>query len=335
MHKNCKETSCKELALSLSDYCWHHITDKRSYIARIEEYKKDGKSMAGFCFKGLHAASIDFSGADLKGANLSNAHLKGANFSDANLSDATFIGSNISECEFIGAECSRANFMMANLSKSRFWHADLRDADFAESDMHEADLLNASLSGSNLYHANLKDIKFLTKENFAGRNKKEYVNEQGPKTARESYANLKQYFITAARFNDVSWASYNESRMELRRMWKDRDLLGILPFGLIGLLCGWGERPLRATVAALSIITTYGITYFTLRTITSSAVESYIPTLIDCIYYSTVTFTTLGYGDFVPKSDPLFRLLAGSEAFIGIFMMGLFVFALGRRYSTR
>jgi uncharacterized protein YjiS (DUF1127 family) len=225
--------------------------------------------------------------------------------------------------------------MMANLSKSRFWHADMKKADFAESDMQGADLLSASLAGSNMYHANLKDIKFLTKENFSGRKGgKEYVNEEGPKTARESYANLKQYFIAAARFNDVSWASYNESRMELRRMWKDKHI-SIVPFGLMGLLCGWGERPFRATVAALSIITLYALAYFALQAITPSFPGEYATSPADYLYYSTITFTTVGYGDFVPKANPFYKILAGTEAFVGIFMMGLFVFSLGRRYSTR
>ncbi|MCX5715606.1 MAG: pentapeptide repeat-containing protein [Candidatus Omnitrophica bacterium] len=335
MHKSCKELSCKETALSLSDYCWQHIPDKKAHVSRLKEDTKDKKSMKGFNLKGIHAHSIDLSRADLKGANLSNADFKGANFSDANLTDANLIGSDISECEFIGAECNRANFMMANLSKSRFWHADMKNADFAECNLQAADMLSASLAGSNLYHADLRDVKFLIKENFTGKGGKEYINEEGPKTARESYANLKQYFITAARFNDVSWASYNESRMELRRLWKEKRA-GVVPFLVMGLLCGWGERPLRATVSAFSIITGYASVFYFSKAIYPTFSQTYQPTFLDMIYYSTITFTTVGYGDFLPRLDnPVYKFLAGSEAFIGIFMMGLFVFSLGRRYSTR
>ncbi|GAI81392.1 unnamed protein product, partial [marine sediment metagenome] len=54
----------------------------------------------------------------------------------------------------------------------------------------------------------------------------------------------------------------------------------------------------------------------------------------DCIYFSTITFTTLGYGDFRPL-EGWGRILAGSEAFIGAFMMALFVYTFARRTGGR
>ncbi|WDP91980.1 MAG: hypothetical protein HUN04_20575 [Desulfobacter sp.] len=41
------------------------------------------------------------------------------------------------------------------------------------------------------------------------------------------------------------------------------------------------------------------------------------------IYFSTVTWTTLGYGDFQPHANS--RLFAGIEAFVGYTFMGLFI----------
>jgi len=54
----------------------------------------------------------------------------------------------------------------------------------------------------------------------------------------------------------------------------------------------------------------------------------------DSLYFSTITFTTLGYGDFRPL-EGLGRILAGSEAFIGAFMMALFVYTFARRTGGR
>jgi len=42
-----------------------------------------------------------------------------------------------------------------------------------------------------------------------------------------------------------------------------------------------------------------------------------------CLYYSVVTFTTLGYGDITPIG--LSRLVAAVEAFTGSFTIALFV----------
>ncbi|MDP7162721.1 MAG: potassium channel family protein [Phycisphaerae bacterium] len=58
----------------------------------------------------------------------------------------------------------------------------------------------------------------------------------------------------------------------------------------------------------------------------------YQPDIGICIYFSTVTFTTLGYGDFRPKPG-FFRLLAGTEAFLGVALMPLFIVDLARKYT--
>ncbi|MBN2287649.1 MAG: two pore domain potassium channel family protein [Tissierellales bacterium] len=45
-------------------------------------------------------------------------------------------------------------------------------------------------------------------------------------------------------------------------------------------------------------------------------------------YFSVVTFTTLGYGDFKPT--PLARLFAATEAILGYFSLGILLFLLFR-----
>ena len=54
----------------------------------------------------------------------------------------------------------------------------------------------------------------------------------------------------------------------------------------------------------------------------------------DSLYFSLITFTTLGYGDFRPL-EGLGRILAGSEAFLGAIMMALFVYTFARKTGGR
>lgn len=42
-------------------------------------------------------------------------------------------------------------------------------------------------------------------------------------------------------------------------------------------------------------------------------------TLPDCVYYSTVVYTTLGFGDLIPTDD--IRFLTGSEALLGLVLI--------------
>ena len=48
------------------------------------------------------------------------------------------------------------------------------------------------------------------------------------------------------------------------------------------------------------------------------------------LYFSAVTFTTLGYGDIQPAS-PVAQALASIESFLGALLMALLVFVLGRQ----
>jgi len=97
---------------------------------------------------------------------------------------------------------------------------------------------------------------------------------------------------------------------------------------------GYGEQPGKVIISAISIILIFaflfmgsGISNVGIEQITSN-------NFFDCIYFSTVTFTTLGYGDFRPL-EGIGRILTGSEAFVGAFMMALFVYTFARRTGGR
>jgi flavodoxin len=56
---------------------------------------------------------------------------------------------------------------------------------------------------------------------------------------------------------------------------------------------------------------------------------AFVPTLSESLYFSVVTFTTLGYGDYHPKQA--YQTIAISEAFIGAFILAFFVVVVSRR----
>jgi hypothetical protein len=93
---------------------------------------------------------------------------------------------------------------------------------------------------------------------------------------------------------------------------------------------GFGYRPLRVIGAAALIVLCYGFVYW----LTGGVVHNGAREPLDlwrAIYFSGVTFATVGYGDFIPA--PHARLLALTEGFLGVFSMGLFVAVLANRLS--
>jgi hypothetical protein len=91
---------------------------------------------------------------------------------------------------------------------------------------------------------------------------------------------------------------------------------------------GYGEKPLRVAFLSAAMVVSYALTY----SLTSALTE---PGFVSALYFSTVTFTTLGYGDVLPRASSGFRLLAASEAVLGVLMVGLFLFTLSRRSVGR
>lgn len=116
---------------------------------------------------------------------------------------------------------------------------------------------------------------------------------------------------------------------------------------------GYGEKPLKALKTTLILIILFAILYFYIgdiscKTISNNdsiinydlyfgkelfSLNNWIIALKDfgnCIYFSTVTFTTVGYGDITPTSG-ISKLLSGLEMFLGVTFIGAWTATLLRK----
>jgi len=337
---SCADSSCKEKAISLSRFCWKHTADKQQYAEKLKKFLDGGGSGEKFILKKVVLQGWELMKVNLRNADLSQADFKNTNLFHSDISNANLIGCNLEGSDLTGVNFTHSDLTQANLKKARLWHGDLSYSNIAEADLSEADLWKCPLYSARLWHTELKDIKSLTTQNFARPPRgflskiDEKIEERGILSAEESYRDLKKYFMENGRYKDASWASFKEKTMEKCWLKKNKNL-AYFPHALMGVLCGYGEKPNRVILSSLAIIVLYGITYYLLKAITTSYAALGDYSIGDCVYYSIITFTTLGYGDFIPKENVYYRLLAGSEAFIGAFMIGLFVFTLSRKYSAR
>jgi len=109
---------------------------------------------------------------------------------------------------------------------------------------------------------------------------------------------------------------------------------------IFDLLCGYGERPKRVIVFSFLVIIFCSLLFFTVgiefsgQPIIYQAGFSWSETLfnyLQCLYFSVVTFTTLGYGDYIPVG--LSRVASALEAFTGSFTIALFVVVFVRKLT--
>jgi hypothetical protein len=88
------------------------------------------------------------------------------------------------------------------------------------------------------------------------------------------------------------------------------------------ILWGYGERPARVVIVAILVIAAYAFAYASSFSKTKG--------IFDALYFSIITFTTVGYGDIAPDTGTI-KLLSASEALCGVFLMGMLIAGFSNR----
>lgn len=289
---------------------WHDPTiDKRDMILaeRLAELIKSDHCMEGaaLAFANLNDLnlvsrdpSIQYSlaKADLYHCSLRNAHLFNVNLSNANL---------------MKADCSGANFHFANLEKVNFLGTKLSNAKIEH--VHW---------GSTLYHESLAKQEVIN-----GNLDKAHVLFQ---QAEEIYRHLRKACENRGLFKPAGHFFIKE--MTMHRLQMPLFSFNRAASKAVDIFCGYGERPLRVVVLSIFLIILFSLIFWGLgienrgeiiEISLAGSIESNIISFFQALYFSVVTFTTLGYGDLVPIG--LSRLFAAIEAFLGSFTIALFV----------
>jgi uncharacterized protein YjbI with pentapeptide repeats len=270
------------------------------YITTIEPDKKELKTV----FEGL-------------------ANFQGVVFKDDPIFDGAIFKSNVVSSGASFPTRSRLFLKVINGNKL------LLDGSLLENIFLELDLgENVMVS---LNDVTLRNSKIERKEIF-----NRILQEQEKKfsEAKNIYLHLKNNFHSIGRYEDESWAFKKEKDMERKSYFHFKSLHKWLWSCFLNAIYGYGEKPGRVIVSAILVILLFA-SLFMIFGISNVGIEfNTSNNFLDCMYFSTITFTTLGYGDFRPL-EGWGRILAGSEAFIGAFMMALFVYTFARRTGGR
>jgi len=245
--------------------------------------------------------------------------MDGVHLVEADLSDLT-----LSLRNFRSSDLTRADFGNVRLSRIGFDGSILDGANFEDAILEKVDMRRVRSMKHIRLHGVIFNEVFMPGMDIVGRQcAYDGTEHHDLKKAESVYRNLKGTYKNQGD-HDTSGVFY-EREMDMRRLRAG----GFERFWLsaLWLTCGYGERPWRAVVTSMVIVLGYALFFMGLSL---SGPDGPIGAdFMQCGYFSTVTFTTLGYGDIIPLG--LARYVAATEAFLGAWMMALFVFVFCRR----
>lgn len=327
-----------------------HGPPKTLEDANLTESALPGVDLSGTDMAWTRCRKTDLGGANLEGCRLHRARMRGAYFGRANLKNIDLTEATAHECNLEGAnlegvDARRAELDGSNFENATFIRAELREASLKDTLLYQTVFSDVRINDSTRF-GDLTPYDEQWNESFwnpfdASVKKSEKDGDWYNK-AVWTYRRLEALHEENAMSERARW--YHIRKQESRRQlyWSNEEYLKWGIYSANRWLTNHGESPLRVLAASAITILLSAILYPLIGisrgsnsplTYLSVPPEQIPAVLGESFYFSTVTFTTLGYGDVQPAS-PLTQALAGIESLLGALLMALLVFVLGRR-ATR
>ncbi len=266
------------------------------------------------------------------GRPMSGFQLKNAELADIDLvNHDSHVGFTLRDADLYRANLHSAHLFALDLRGSSLMKADLRQANLHCADLRDCNLLGIRLDGARLDNV-IWDRQLLQERQGRELLRRGQVTAalEHFQEAEETYRNLRLHLEQAGLFEQAGQFFHRE--MVMRRLRMPRYSGKRLLSWVVDLFSGYGEKPLNVVLFSLVLIGFCGLLYFlvgvrqgdlALGLAAERGLAANLMDLLDCLYFSMVTFTTLGYGDITPHG--LARPIAAFEAFTGSFTMALFV----------
>lgn len=293
--------------------------------------------------------------APVSGGRLDGANLRGASLANIEY----FAGCSLIGADFTDAIIDHADLTKTDLRRATFRDVDAREASFERANLHDAlfifvDLRGANFRDARLYRAGLTDVRIDLDTTFGdGSVYEEEIDGQTPRTAVEKkadsarwvYRELQRVYDENA-FPDRVKANYiREMDLRRRRAWRVGDYLPAIKLAGSRWIMRYGTSPWRVIATSLLLILVCAMLFPLTGGVREVAGDETITYRIDdptetpervllsaffrSLYFSVVTFATLGYGDIQPVGRWA-RVLASVESLLGALLLALLVFVLTR-----
>ena len=274
----------------------------------------------------LYKATLDgaeFLGTTFRGANLTESQAFKAGFGMTDFTDANCYHAKMEDATFVEAQIRNVDFRAAKLSRCRLYEADLEGTDFDQADLGDADLRETNIQGVNfrntsLRGSQLREVQNYTKADWIGADIRD-IDFAGAYLVRQHiidenflYEYKHQSKVTRCVYHAWKWTS--DCGRSLTR-WGVFLALNVLLFAFVY----WGLDQWAAPAEGASHLKNIGLLD---------------GGFIRYLYYSVVTFTTLGYGDVSPTSAIGQIVLIVHIAF-GYLGLGALLSILATKFASR
>ncbi|NHN59628.1 MULTISPECIES: pentapeptide repeat-containing protein [Halorussus] len=310
---------------------------------------------------------LTLTGANLKEANLSSADIE-ADFTNADLSNIYAFDADLSNSKLERTVLDGANLQSADLRGAKIHSAVISDAvidhdtKFDRISPYEEAARNKKNLDSKIEHLNraiwsYNSLSRLSKANALSKQAQQYYIKEKDLKRKLSWLKLcgptssgsnEQMGILTTKIsqfqNLLSTSNTPNKRFRIRFMGQVRLLLKSVKAEISRCTIKYGEGHWNVLFSLCVVTLLYSFIYpiwgiqqgdkvlkysVTLNSILSRDIYIDWEIWVNSIYFSVVTFTTLGYGDVQPVGFA--KYVAASEAVIGASLMALLVFVLGRR----
>lgn len=309
--KQIKQTRCY-----LSPILFKKVVQNFQYTN--EEEVADGVDLRGINLSGFDfriSVKEDDSGFEEEMAILSFIHFEGAtlrhaSFQDGRVHDCSFEDSDLSHTNFKNATINNCSFHEADLTGALLANADLIHCNFTETRLRDVNLSTVLTDQSTIFSKRLKDEK---EENFH--------------TAGVQYKQIREMYKGSSLHSQADFYHYREMVCRRKQMrWYNP--LRFLSFFFGDLSCKYGTSITRIIFWMLLVIFGFALFHYSIQDLAYYSQPTTV-SLMDSVYFSITTFSTVGYGDLHPIGA--LRAFGALEGILGAILTALFTVIVARK----
>lgn len=282
-----------------------------------------------------------FRKTDLRNCKLDNADLRNADITGADLRFATAIDTYFEDADLTDVSARDTQFEGAMLENAILTRTDLREADLTGADLYQAQFSNPRLNSETgfgetcSYEAQEKSpaissetppleaatwvyrrLETLYDENALADQTRYYhiCKQEAQRNFDRQNGNYSRYSVATL---NRSLTNHGESIQQLLRTWAFIIIGAGILYPFIGGISDNG------TIYQIRLVAEWP---------TVASVMGAGEAILRGLYFSIITFTTIGYANVAPNGAGS-RILVGIESLLGSIMIAMFVYVLSRRVA--